>query len=211
MKTYWDNTEIEKMKMTQEEVQIYIDIELMTKGVVKVVKPNFQEIKDVSHFEKVPYYACAGILFDTLEQVEAFLKLNPKKEEYDYYGGGYEYKYAGPVDTGFRLESLFKRSDILDNAIVFKANKTAKEFNESEKKRYEKELATMDDTLSPVWNDWNQMQSKKYKCECINRTYLEYLKMTSNDEDMAKNFLSKVYSTSEIELSQEFIKGQPCE
>lgn len=211
MQTYWENTELEKMKMTREEVQAYLDVELMTKGVVKVTTPNFQEIKDITHFEKVTYYSCAGVLFKTIEQANSFLQLNPMKEGYDYYGAGYDYKYAEPVEPLISQIPLFKKSDVIDNCIIFKSNKTAKEFNEAEKKRHEKELAIMDETLSPVWDDWNQKQSLKYKCEKINRTYLEYLEMTKGDKALAKDFLSKLYPISEIELSQAFITQEKGE
>lgn len=202
MKTYWDSTDLEKMNLTKAEVQSFIDIELMTKGVVKVTKPNFQEIKDVSEFEKVVYYEYGGILFRTIEQVNAFIQLNPMKEGYDYYGAGYDYKYGEPIESSIKNVSLFRVGDIKENSLLFKSNKTAKEFNEAETKRYEKEMSIMEDAVAPIWEDWHEKQGMARKCKKINDTYKEYLSMTKGDEALALEFLAKIYSQGEIELAK---------
>lgn len=202
MKTYWENSEIERMNMKSEEVQALIDIELMTKGIIKVNPPVFKEIKSLDQFEKVIYYEVSGILFKTMEQASAFVQLNPLKESYDYYGGGYEFKYAEAADNSIKTTSLFKSDDIKINSVVFKGNKVAKEYNEAEEKKYKKELQIMDDATHPVWDDWHEKQATRYKCERINETYQDYLKMTEGNAQLAKDFLSKIYSESEINLAE---------
>lgn len=203
MKTYWENSEVERMNMKHEEVQSLIDIELMTKGIIKVNPPSFKEIKSLDQFEKVIYYEVSGILFKTMEQASAFVQLNPLKEAYDYYGAGYDFKYAESADNSIKTVHLFKADDIKINQGVFKWNKTAKEYNEAEEKKYKKELETMDAATSPVWDDWNEKQATRYKCDRINETYQDYLKMTEGNEQLARDFLTKIYSESEIKLAEE--------
>ena len=203
MKTYWENSEVERMNMKCEEVQALIDIELMTKGIIKVNPPNFKEIKSLDQFEKIIYYEVSGILFKTMEQASAFVQLNPLKEGYDYYGAGYDFKYAECADNSIKTVRLFKADDIKINQAVFKWNKTAKEYNEAEEKKYKKELETMDAATSPVWDDWHEKQATRHKCERINETYQDYLKMTEGNEHLARDFLTKIYSESEIKLAEE--------
>jgi len=202
MKTYWEYSDTERMLLSKEEIQSLIDIELMTKGIIKVNPPTFKEIKELTQFDKLTYYKVEGIIFNTIEQAHAFLKLCPMKEGYDYYGAGYDYKFAELIDMTIRNESLFKEKDIKINSLIFKENKAAKEYNEAEKKRYEKELSVMDDATHPVWDDWMEKQNIKYKCHRINETYQDYLKMTEGNEQMAYAFLSKIYSESEITLAE---------
>lgn len=202
MKTYWENSDVERMNMKSEEVQALIDIELMTKGIIKVNPPVFKEIKSLDQFEKIIYYEVSGILFKTMEQASAFVQLNPLKEGYDYYGAGYDFKYAEVADNSIKTVGLFKADDIKVNQGVFKCNKTAKEYNEAEEKKYKKELEIMDTATSPVWDDWHEKQATRYKCERINETYQDYLKMTEGNAKLAKDFLSKIYSESEINLAE---------
>ena len=74
MKTYWDYTERERSEMTEDQVTALLDVELMSKGVLKVVAPILNKIEPVDLPTETKYEA-GGILFVTVEQAQAFLAL----------------------------------------------------------------------------------------------------------------------------------------
>lgn len=204
MKTYWDYNDLEKMNMTSTDVEGLLDIELMSKGVMKATPPNLQPLKDLPPLERPEFFEVNGIIFPTLDQAEKFIDLNPLKEAYDYYGAGYEYKYTRPCDAKIEKIKLYNESEVKIHANIFKSNKVAEEFNEKEEKRFQEESSAIASTVEPVWQDWREKQSTRYKLEKINETYRDYLKMTNNDAQMAYNFLNKIYSAHEIDLAKQF-------
>ena len=47
MKTYWDYSEKERAKLTEEEIKELLDVELMTKGIKKITAPELKVIQEV--------------------------------------------------------------------------------------------------------------------------------------------------------------------
>lgn len=203
MKTYWDYSDKEKAKLTQEEVKSLLDVELMTKGVKKVEAPVLKEIKPVK-VAKDLWFEVENIYFKTAEQAQSFLALNPMKSAYDY-SVGYDYKYSQEFEQTIKQQELFNRQEVLNLKTVLKENTEAKNHNEKAVSDYEKQVKEQDKILNGVWEDWWRCKERAAELQKVIDTKTEYLRMTDNNEELALSFLKKVFTEEDINEALEII------
>lgn len=202
MKTYAEYTKRERSEMTEEQVKALLDAELMVKGVLKVAPPVLQKIEEVE-LRSTIYFEAGGVYFDTAEQAASFLKLNPKKDSYDYQVG-YEIKYPEPLEQEIKQVKLYDRVDVLNAKLVLSKNHKAKEANEQEEKRYQEAVKKVGAVLDEVWSDWNRCRSLAYYHKKVVDTRAEYMKLIGGDEALAETFLRKAFRVDEIKASNEW-------
>jgi len=196
MKTYWDFNEKERAKLTEDEVTALLDVELMTKGVKKIVSPILKVIQEVV-LPKETWFEVAGIFFKDAETAQKFLALEPKITNYDY-ACGYDYQYARKIDQRIEQKQLYNQQDLLNLATILKQNKQAKEENEKLISDYDKNIKEQNSVLDEVWSDYWECKNRACELQKIIDTKAEYLKMTNNDQDLAISFLKKIYSEADI-------------
>lgn len=196
MKTYWDYTEKERAELTEEEVRGLLDVELMTKGVKKITVPVLKSIQEVSVASEI-WFEVDGIFFKDADTAQKFLTLDPRKSTYDY-ACGYDYHYACPIEQKIEQKTLYSQQGLLNLSTVLKQNKQAKEENEKLTSAYDKDIEEQNKILDAVWSDWWRCRDRASELQKIVDTKAEYLKMTDNNEDMALDFLKKVYSEEDI-------------
>jgi hypothetical protein len=93
MTTYWDLSEQERAALTADDVQKYIDAELMLKGVLKV-KPLALEPEPTVPVPSTKAFVVrfggkygrtdSGVAFDTIESAQAFIALRAVRVESEY-------------------------------------------------------------------------------------------------------------------------------
>lgn len=201
MKTYWDYSEKERAKLTEEEIKGLLDVELMTKGVKKITAPILKPIQEVSVASEI-YFEVDGVFFKDAETAQRFLTLDPKKSVYDY-ACGYDYHYACPIKQTIEQKTLYSQQGLLNLATILKQNKQAKEENERLTSDYDKAIKEQNKVLNEVWSDWWRCKERDCELQKIIDTKTEYLKMTDNNEDMTMAFLRKIYNEEDIKEALE--------
>jgi hypothetical protein len=203
MKTYWDYSEKERSQMSEEDVRSLLDVELMSKGVLKVVEPTLREIKTFN-ISQITYYEVNGVFFETADQAQKFLELNPLTSEYDYYGAGYDYKYAAPGSREIKQVMLYDRQEVLNLKIVLTENKIAKEENEKIVRMYNKATEEQNEVFKGVWDDWFDQKNRAFEHQKIQDTRAKYLELAKGDAGIAEIFLKKVFSEDAIAASDKW-------
>ena len=202
--SYWDYSEKERSDLSRETVESLLDIELMTKGILKPKPPVLREIKEVT-IPRTTYYEVGHTYFETAEQAAAFLKLNPSLQDYDYSIGS-EYKYCKPVEEDIKQTSLCKKSDLVNLNSILSYNKEAQTFNEKMAKEYKKQCEAVEVACQEVWSDWHKCIEIKYNLQKVIATRKEYLQLSKGDCCITMSFLKKVYSIEDIKKTMEWFE-----
>ncbi len=201
MKTYWDYSEKERTKLAEEEVRSLLDMELMVKGVKKIVAPMLKPIQEVSVNTEI-WFEVDGVFFKDAETAQKFLALDPKKSTYEY-ACGYDYHYATSIEQNIEQKKLYKHQDLLNLATILKQNKQAKEENEQLTSAYEKNIKEQNKVLDAVWSDWWRCRDRACELQKIVDTKTEYLRMADGNEEIAMDFLKKIYTEEDIKEALE--------
>lgn len=196
MKTYWDYTNKERSEMSEQEVSAFMDAELMSKGVLKVLAPTLRSITPINIPTSV-YFQVGNVVFKDVTQAEAFLKLSPARENYDY-NVGYEFKYAELLETEIKQVRYYSRQDLLTLKSELSKNNESKKHNDSVQIEYEKAIKKVNDVTNGVWEDWYDQRRTAERHQKLRDTEADYIKLTNGDVDIARTFLLKVYSQEQI-------------
>jgi hypothetical protein len=209
MNRYWDKSEKQRAAMTREQVQAYLDVELMEKGVVKIERPTLQELEPV----KVPTTRMyevqhkgdyrndsTGWCFATAEQAQAFIDTHPMKYERDWqtdmhYAKPSDGMLIGPIDVPSQADWAMQKSRLEKN----KAIKTA---NEALLKEYNAAIKASDDATSGVWEDWRACRETAAKNKKVLDTLAQYLTLCDGNQQIAENFLAKAFAPEAIDAAR---------
>jgi hypothetical protein len=208
MNRYWDKTQQERAAMTREQVQAYLDVELMEQGVAKVDPPQLQEVVAVD-LEKVVYFQVSykgeygdrtdtDILFETVEQARQFIELCPLRRDsrYEY---GWDHKYAIPMrEMAIKKIELPSESAVANMASVLKRNKAAEEANTKARNAYNKAIKAVEEATAGVWHDWEECREKERQAAKIYATLDEYIRLCDGNRETALRFLGKLYDSEQI-------------
>jgi len=213
MNRYWNFSEKERAAMTRENVQAFIDVELMEKGVLKVEPPVLQEIQQVEVPTSVGYEVLyvgeyhsdtsTGFAFTTPEQADAFVKLYPMKIDTKWEYG--TQRFLDPCRElkiqPITLPSVVEMSQM---ASILKANKAAKDANEKALENHRKAMKVVEDATKGLWDDWQECREKSRRCQKVADTRAEYLKLSGGDAEIAETFLKKVLDEDRIAEAAEW-------
>jgi hypothetical protein len=211
MKTYWDVNEKDRADLTEEEMEKFFEIELMMNGEVIPKKPVFKEIEDP--MEKLRgkreiKFSVGGIssktLFDTIEDANKFLELNPQRGEY-IYEVGYDYIYATKISDKIDQIVTYKKEDleeVKEDKTIYENRK--KEYEE-DLEEYRKQRSSVEDLLSKIKEDKLERDKERRKLNEILQTYERFLTLAEGDSDIARTFLEEKYDFWEIEKAFELL------
>ena len=139
METYWDRSDKERAELTADEVKLFLDAELMTKGVLKIDPPILRKVDKLPDFKKVQIYVVKGrqqygeqdvLGFATMEEAEAFVKLNPLHIESDWHMGR-DRHFGRPItELSIELRSFYDYQDLLVNKSLLQKNSESEEAND---------------------------------------------------------------------------------
>ncbi len=219
MKTYWDYTDQERANFTEDQVRSLLDVELMEKGVLKPQPPVLQPLTTLDSLGgRVKYYGVSatgkygssddfGVVFETIEQAEAFIALKPMKSDYDYQVGT-NHQYTIPMrQPSIQVKEFYSFETINACKSELKKNAAAAEANSKAQSEYNTAVDAADKVTQGVWNDWHAQRNVKSSMERIVATYRDYLKLAGDDRNIALSFLEKAYPAEKIELVREWIEG----
>lgn len=201
MKTYWDLSERERAAMTSEDVQRYVDAELMLKGVLKVKPLELEPVPVVPDPDAKAFVVRFGskygrqrvdAAFATLEAAQAFVALRPVRVDSDYLEGESVEYIAKISDPEIAEVPLF--TEERKNAVKADLKKAAaiKASNARRQEEYAKAIREQDDALKGLWEDWARCREEEAKLRDVANTFADY-KQTAGDDELAARFLAKVY------------------
>lgn len=210
MKTYWDHTEPERAALSEDQVQNLMDMHLMERGVLKVIKGPLTEIKPVPEMPTRPVFVVLGLGFDSIESAKTLLELSPFKADYDYHMGA-KWRYAKPYSDYERTitrEMVYERADLVNLEGLLKANTEAEKANANVEEAFSKANAKVADCTDEVWHDWHIQCAADRKHRQLVATWNEYLGMTQGDRVTASKFLWKIFSLEAIKEATKWT-GEP--
>lgn len=205
MKTYWDYSEKERSQMTEEMVQGMLDIELMEKGVLKVVAPMLRPIEPVEMKKRI-VFRVDDVIFNTIEDAGKFIELKPMTEGYCY-EIDYSVKFPKLIDAEIKQVEMFEEQSVMDSRPILSRNKSAKEENERAMKLYNESSKKMEDTLAGVWEDWHRCRNLEYVHKKVVDTFESYKAMAEGNIEVAEKFLAKVYTADQIAAAMAWFGG----
>jgi len=207
MTTYWDLSEQERAALTADDVQRYVDAELMLKGVLKVkpleIEPEPNMPVPVTKAFVVRFASKygsmdSGVAFATLDAAQAFVALRPMNLASEYLEST-SVPYTKPaIDSEIAEVPIF--TEEAKNAVRadLKRGAAIKASNGKRREEYTKAVAAQESALSGLWEDWTTCREEEAKLRAVADTLKDYQR-TAGDDGIALSFLAKVYPAALIE------------
>lgn len=213
MQRYWDFDESERASLTSEQVESLLNVELMEKGVLKPVPPTL-ESEQLPELPKRQYFEVfrqgrysgkdsCGVVFDTIEQAQAFIALKPLKIDSDYQIGSDIYFVRPMLDLSIQPNDLPTEQDALARKPQLSRVTKAREENNKARDAHEKAMKECRAAGGDVWEDWYRCRKQQGECQRLLDVFEDY-KRTAGDDATALRFLRKVYSDLEISKAHEW-------
>lgn len=202
MQTYWDLSEKERAALSREDVERYVDAELMTKGVLKVEPPKEAAVPDPPTVSRRSYLrgrhqsrygtTTTDVAFADAAAAQALLSAVVIEEDYDT--GMKVARTIFELDEVTAVpedEYLRHRSALQAHKAIIEANKKARtEFAEAAKKQ--------EAALSGLWADWTECRERDARLRKIVDTFEDYKRIAGGDVAVAARFLRKPFTEEEI-------------
>lgn len=209
MRTYWDLTEDERGRLSEEDVSRYVDAELMVKGVLKVKplvldpEPGEPEPRAMVYIvrTKGKHYGHTDLDVAFLDEGSArsFLSLSPLAITREYVAGECVAVSAPLAEPEIAAVAMYEanevvviRADLERAGSIRLANaKRQQDFDVAEKSQRE--------ALQGLWENWRECRARVAKIHDVAAVFAEYLRMSDGSEVVARAFLAKVYDADLIE------------
>jgi hypothetical protein len=215
MNRYWDVDEQKRAVLTREQVQAFLDVELMEKGIVKVEPPELQPIEPVK-LEKTTYYEIqrkgeygpseTSLLFTSAEKAQAFIELSPlwqgTKHEY-----GYKNHFAMPgCELSIKSVELPTEAAMSNAASILKRNTATEEANQKLSREYRTAVEATEKATQGIWTDWYECRDKQATLKRVTDTFAEYTELCNGDKAMAHTFLLKAFKEEQVKAAFEWFE-----
>ncbi|HYQ47103.1 MAG TPA: hypothetical protein VER11_34270 [Polyangiaceae bacterium] len=209
-KTYWDFEEAERAALTREEVERFLDAELMTKGVLKVAPLALDEEPQIDDLATTAYCWVDGfpnVLFATSEAASAFVALKPTQLGSEYLCGDYRQsvKFAKlPEGTDINQVSVATQDEFMRCRSNLEKRATVRSSNSKRREQYDNDTKAQSKVLAGVWEDWARCRNIDQAHRRVVTTFRDYVK-TAGDELTAARFLVKVFTFEQIDEARKWL------
>jgi len=187
----------EKLKLTDEGVEKFIELECAFEGIKLIPCPE-EPVKPEME-EKETYYQIgyiSDLQFKSMEDAEKVVKLLKTCQMVcTSYLGNYNYvsKIKG-FDRQINTHTAYSKEDIEANRKALEEYKREKESYTELKKEYDKELELKTSIEDKIWDEINHLRGIKKMQDDIIFTYQKYYVMAREDPTIAMQFLRNAYS-----------------
>lgn len=182
----------ELIKLTEDQLQHFVDIEIAYAG-IKLVNPvHLKEVPIVNIKPTEEYWRVHEQLYRTQEEALTVASIPTFRADYDY-GAGYDYKYPCLTETAPMKVMLYKKEDIDAVRRVLIQIKEAKEYNERIQKEYDKYLKSIDGCRNDVYQIYCEAMSKENSISLCVADYNKYVELAAGNKEIAMNFFEKAY------------------
>lgn len=205
---YWDLSERERAALSREDVERFVDAELMTKGVLKArppqLEPEPESLVKLSQRFLVKSAASDSwqrprLLFRTEDDARKFLDLLPE-HQHSFYSDGDTIEHGqtfsrtiAPISIIASEDYEAHKSSLQSAAAIRSANKKATE-------EQEQTVKAQDHALKGLWDDWQLQRTQDRRFRAVIATFEDYRRI-ANSADVALRFLLKVHTRSDVEAA----------
>lgn len=216
MNRYWDLTEQERAKLTSEQIDALLVVELMEKGVVRVEKPELQPVEEVKPKTERFYgiqvdgeYSSPDqldICFQSIETAEQFSRMAIMRIKAPYPSYTKHVAYVSgltivPLDLPSAAEVVNVKAELEKAAAAKKANADAMT-------KYNADSKAVDDAVKGVWDDWQACRGKARDAGKVKTTLAEYLGLCDGNRETAEKFLAKAFDEDRIAEAKEWFGSE---
>lgn len=207
MKTYWDLSEAERGMLTSDDVQKYVDAELMLKGVLKVKPLVLEPVPPCPEPDtRLFFVRFAGkygrtdsqVAFTTIEAAKAFVALRPVSLSSEYLDGTSVTFSKESSDPEIAEVPTFTEDAKNTASAALRRSAAIKAANEKRSDEYAAAVRTQEKALEGLWDDWSTHREAAAKLRAVADTFEDYKRTAGGDEVLAASFLEKVYPSTLI-------------
>lgn len=208
MKTYWDLSEKERAALSREDVERYVDAELMMKGVLKVEPPKECAIPDPPTVSRRNYHrgrhqsrygtATTDVAFADAAAAQTLLSAVVIEDDYET-----GLKVARTI---FDLDEVtaVPEDEYVRHRSALQAHKSAIEANKKAREEFAAAAKKQDDALSGLWADWHECRQRDARLRKVIETFEDYKRIAGGDVAVAARFLRKPFTEEEIAEAAEW-------
>lgn len=210
MNRYWDLTDQEQAALSSAQVEAFLDVELMEKGVAKVPEPVLTEVThavldaaqmyDVQAEYDEGYGRSASSLdfcFATHEHAQMFIDARPQKIMTKWQWGDVKYA-AEPIKLVIVPVDICTETEAMNHAAALEKAKADEQANAKERSAHAEARKAVKDATSGVWEDWHEKRDCAARAEEVKATLDEYVGLCDGDEDKAWTFLGKTHDDERL-------------
>lgn len=208
MKTYWDLTEKERALLSAEDVERYVDAELMLKGVLKVKPLQLTTVPEMPKPDLNLYvlshsFRTADVGFEN--EAHAGDALNDGMFIEQSYVNGQMVSVARKFDhqTAMKRVQCYSEEKYAQLRPTIEKAAAARSANERAEREHTEALKKQDEALLGLWQDWHDCKTKHSELAVVIDTLRDYEK-TAGDTATAAKFLLKVFSPFKIREAAEW-------
>jgi len=212
-KRYWNLEERERAALNEDEVQAYLAVELMERGVIAPRAPVPEPILEPSLERESVFVIAYGysdtldLAFPTFEAAQAFLGLGAQLIKRDWQAGNA--RYLEPIDQArVQSASVTTQDAALAARAELRENTARKERNETARRAYEQAIESVDKETRDIWADWKRCRGLVADHLRVMETWATYVAMTGGDEAVAWKFLTQAFGMVPALAAFEF-SGEP--
>lgn len=212
---YWDYTECERSELSSEDVKALLDYELMTKGVLKVIPPVYEEPTEVALNTETVYAIRVGynnniLAFRDPEKAKQFCAMGPflLEQNYGLIRPGESVKYLKPGEVSVGSVNVYVFEEVAAAREILERNKQIISRNERLKKEYNEAIKSNEEACKDIWDDWFECRRAAETCKRVQATLTAYRQMTGGDDAVARKFLAKAFSEEDIEAAEKWFSPE---
>jgi len=183
--------EEELAKLTQEQIDTLVALEVAHKGIEPVQKPDpIDEEIPIKKTETA--WMVDGTYFTNKSDAEKVLKMPRLKKSYDY-SIGYNYEWFEPADedSEIKLVSVYKHTEVLDYGRKLQKLKKMKDEYDDKKKKWDEYNKQISEIQSEVLTKITSASQKIKEQEWAMSEYERYMKLADNNPIIAIRFFQE--------------------
>ena len=197
MKRFNEYSKIELAQVSQEELQTLIELELAYAGILPEIAPTELPPFEAGIKPTEIFYEVFGVLFKNQIDAITVSSMQVASETYDYYGGGYNYKYGESKEsTAVSTKSLYKKEDVMRVKSMLSERKKVEDIYAEELKKYNKFMEATSSVRSEVLDAYNEACNFTRKIELAKEMLGKYRELADGNEEIARNFFLNAYKDS---------------
>ncbi len=206
MKTYWDLSEKERAALTEEDVERFIDAELMTKGVLRapplqlLPEPTLPE-PDTAVVILRQRYERLDLAFPTAEAAEQAMRGGFRLMS--AYLGSTAYSIVEPLESELIAERVHSKAQVDTFKREFEKVGEIRRENERRSREHQEQNKKECEVLKGLWSDWHECRATAVRMARVLETFDEYVRI-AGDENVARRFLAKVFDVETITSASEW-------
>ena len=197
MQTIHDLTDAEVATLTDDQVNMFIDIECARKGAPLLPPCPAEPEKPKAEPDKT-FYGVAGLWFATAAEAAEVLDVVTKHPQYtyDYRGNQYVAKRGASYNgEDVATKRMFSPERYEAHRKTLEKYEADKKLYDGERKRYDDALAKRGDITQEVWDSVSQSREIRSEREQIDRNYARYTELAKGDKEIAFGFLTQHVAT----------------